>query len=384
MKTSNEATPKRISVKLLQSPWLELIVLCTSVLLSYIALLMISKGAEVPPGGMALSNITWILIGFFVLSFAIAIVAVLAGIGGGVIYTPIMLAFTPVNSLIVRATGLVVAMFSGIVSSGPFMKTGIANLKLSIFSVLGYGLGGFIGAQGAIYIAKNMGASGEGIIRMILAIIVLLLGLYFLFGGKKSEWPVIKKVDRFSQWLGLRQPYFEQSLNTIVDYQVTRAGWGLVCLFCIGLVSGFFGMGAGWAIVPGLNFVLGVPLKVAAATSGVIIGMGDCITIWPYVLVGAIIPLFAAPWLIGQVLGGIVGAHVLIKAKSKAIRYILIGIMFFTSFGLVANALTKLGMISEVSGIVYVIVLSIVLALTILAIIDKLPKFGNGGKNLGK
>jgi uncharacterized membrane protein YfcA len=345
---------------------------------------MISKGAEIAPGGMALSNITWLLIGFFVLSFAIAIIAVLAGIGGGVIYTPIMLAFTPINSLIIRATGLVVAMFSGIVSSGPFMKTGIANLKISIVSTLGYGLGGFAGAQGAIYVAKNMGASGEGIIRIILAAIVLLLGFYFLAGGRKMEWPEIKKVDRFSQWLDLRQPYLEQSMNTLIDYQVTRIGWGILCMFGVGLISGFFGMGAGWAIVPGLNLITGIPLKVAAASSGVIIGMGDCITIWPYMLIGAIIPLFAAPWLVGQILGGIIGAQVLVKAKAKAIRYILIGIMFYTSFGLVANALTKLGVISEVSGIIYVFTLIIVLALVILAILDKLPRFGNRGNNHGR
>jgi len=382
MNAVEETTEKR-KFKLFQSPWLEFSVPCLFVVLSYVAMLMIAKGAEVPPGGMAMSNITWLLIGFFVLSFAIAVIAVLAGIGGGVIYTPIMLAFTPVDSLIVRATGLVVAMFSGTVSSGIFMKTGIANMKLSIFATIGYGLGGFVGAQGAIYVANNMGDSGEGAIRMVLAIIVLLLGVYFVLGGQKSEWPVVKKVDRLSQRLGLRQPYFEESTNTIVDYQVTRVGWGILCMFGIGLISGFFGMGAGWAIVPGLNLITGIPLKVAAASSGVIIGMGDCITIWPYVLVGAIIPLFAAPWLVGQVLGGILGAHVLIKAKSKAIRYILIGIMFYTSFGLIANALIKLGVIGNVSGFVYIAVLFVILALTVLAIIDKLPKFGKGGNRIG-
>ncbi|MBN1644265.1 MAG: sulfite exporter TauE/SafE family protein [Dehalococcoidales bacterium] len=377
MSGTGETTAKR-KFKLFQSPWLELSVLCLSVVLSYAALLMISKGAEIPPGGMAMSNITWLLIGFFVLSFAIAVIAVLAGIGGGVIYSPLMLAFTPVDSLIIRATGLVVAMFSGIVSSGLFMKTGIANFKVSIFSTLGYGLGGFVGAQGAIYVARNMGASGEGAIRIILACIVLLLVVYFILGGRKMEWPVVKRVDRFSRWLGLRQPYYEQSTNEVVDYQVTRAGWGLFCVFCIGLVSGFFGMGAGWAIVPGLNLVMGIPLKVAAASSGVIIGMGDCITLWPYLLIGAIIPLFVAPWLVGQILGGILGAHVLIKAKSKAIRYILIGIMFYTSFGLFANAFIKIGLIANVSGAVYLIVLGIVLVLTILAITEKLPRLRKG------
>jgi hypothetical protein len=226
-----------------------------------------------------------------------------------------------------------------------------------------------------------MGATGEGIIRMILAAIVLLLGAYFFSGGRKMEWPRVARVDRFSRWLGLTQPYYEQSTGTVASYQVTRVGWGMLCMMGIGLISGFFGMGAGWAIVPGLNLIMGVPLKVAAASSGVIIGMGDCITVWPYILVGAIIPLFAAPWLVGQVLGGIVGAEVLIRASAKAIRYILIGIMFYTSFGLVADALTKLGYISRVSGAVYIVVLLVVMTATALAILDKLPKPKAGGES---
>jgi uncharacterized protein len=368
----------------MQSPWLELTTLGTTIILSFIALHLISIGAEVPPGGMALSNISWLIMGFFILSFAIAVIAVLAGIGGGVIYTPIMLAFTPVNSLIVRATGLIVAMCGGIVSSGLLLKTGIANLKLSIFSTLGYGLGGFAGAQGAIFIAKNMGASGEGVIRIVLAAIVIIISLYFIFSGKKMEWPVVKQVDNFTRWLGLTQPYYERSTSTRIDYKVTRAGWVIICLFGIGLISGFFGMGAGWAIVPAMNLLTGLPLKVAAASSHVIIGMGDGITIWPYVLVGAIIPLFVAPWLVGQVLGGIVGSHVLVHARAKAVRYILIGIMFYTSFGLVADALIKLGLITRVSGTIYVGVLVIVLLITILAIINKLPRLAKGGKNPGE
>ena len=50
-----------------------------------------------------------IVVGSFVLSLIIAIVAVLGGVGGGVIFTPVMLGFTSVDTLLVRSTGLVVA-----------------------------------------------------------------------------------------------------------------------------------------------------------------------------------------------------------------------------------------------------------------------------------
>jgi uncharacterized protein len=360
--------------RMLKSPWLELGILALSVILSYIALSLISISAAVPEGGMSLTNIVRLMLGFFILSFAIAIIAVLAGIGGGVIYTPLMLAFTPVNSLIIRATGLIVAMFNGLVSSGPFMKSGVGNLKLSIICTLGYGIGGFAGAQGAIWVAGRMGLTGEGLIRVVLGLIVMALGLYFLFGSKKTEWPGVKKVDRFTSRLKIPHPYYERSIDKIVSYSVKNLPVGVVAMIGIGLISGFFGMGAGWAVVPALNIIVGAPLKVAASCSHIIIGMGDCISVWPYILAGAIIPLFAAPWLVGQVLGGMVGAQVLIRARSQAIRYILIGIMIYTSFGLITDGLAKMKYINTVPSVISIIVLAVMLLVVVLAIIGKLPK----------
>jgi uncharacterized protein len=341
----------------LKSPWLELFVLTGVVVVSFTAVTLITKGAETPSGGMALSSISLIVFGFFLLSFAIAVISVMAGIGGGVIFTPIMLAFTPVNSLIVRGTGLIVAMFSGLISSGPFCKRGLGNLKLAMILCLGYGTGSFAGAQFAVWASANLGAGGEGWVRLSLGLIVLALSGYFFVGGVKIEWPTVDRVDRFTKWLGLELPFYEESLGKVVDYKLTRAGWGILTMIGVGLISGFFGMGAGWAIVPVMNLLVGAPLKVAAACSGILIGLGDCISVWPYIFAGAVIPLFCALWLVGQVLGGILGAEVLIRIRSSSIRLIMIGILAYSSFGLITKGLTTLGYLPAVSGIVQVIVL---------------------------
>jgi uncharacterized membrane protein YfcA len=108
------------------------------VTLSYIALVFISKGVETPPGGMSPNNVALFMFGFFLLSFAIAVIAVVAGIGGGVLFTPLMLAFTPIDSLMIRGTGLIIAMFSGLISTGPFLKSGFGNLKLAGYCCIGF------------------------------------------------------------------------------------------------------------------------------------------------------------------------------------------------------------------------------------------------------
>lgn len=221
---------------------------------------------------------------------------------------------------------------------------------------------------------KQLGITGEGVIRIILGVIVLLLAFYFLWGGVKIEWPEVKRVDHFTQWLRITQPYYEESLGKVIDYRATRAGFGLVAMCGVGVISGFFGLGAGWAIVPVMNLIMAIPLKVAAACSGILIGMGDCIGVWPYLLAGAIFPLFVAPWLVGQVLGGLIGAHVLIKVKVKFVRFILIGMMSFSSFGLITRGLKTLGYIPAIPGAVYIAVLLIIMAGIVLALMNKFPK----------
>jgi uncharacterized membrane protein YfcA len=375
---------KKITKKaLLRSPWLEVMVMCAVVLLSFLALMLITKGAETPQGGLSLSNISLLVFGFFLLSFAIAIIAVMAGIGGGVLFTPIMLAFTPVNSLIVRATGLIVAMFSGLISSGPLARKGLGNLKLAMVCCLGYGSGSFAGAQLAVRASRYLGLAGEGLVRISLGLIVLALAVYFLLGGIRVEWPRVDHEDRFTRWLALSQPYYEESTGQIVDHQLTRVGWGILAMVGVGLISGFFGLGAGWAIVPVMNLVMAAPLKVAAACSGILIGMGDCISVWPYIFAGAVIPLFAALWLVGQVIGGIVGAHVLIHIKSGSIRLILIGIMLYSSYGLVTKGLVTLGAISEVSGWLQIAVLLLILSGVVAALFGKLPIPAPGSRDSG-
>lgn len=348
----------------LESPWPEALLMVAVLIACYIALAFVSFGAETPPGGMTGGRIFMCLFGFFFLSFVIALVAVVAGIGGGVLFTPILLAFTSLDSIIVRATGLVVAMFSGLISTGPFMKGGLANLRICVFCAAAYGVGAFSGAQGALYVAKYLGATGEGLVRLALGGLLIALAFFFIVGGKKIEWPEVKKIDGFTKKLKLGLPYFEQSLGKVMHYPLTRSWQTLIAIVGVGMLSGFFGLGAGWAIVPVQNLIMCVPLKVAAANSGVLLGMGDCIAVWPYLLMGAIIPLFAAPWLVGQVLGGLVGAQILMKIKAGFVRLILIGIMFFTSFGLVCKGLNLLGVIGKVpvvlNGVVFLGIMIIV------------------------
>ena len=296
------------------------------------------SGTEVLSPGAA-----WSIIAIsFLLSIAIAIVAVLGGVGGGVVFTPLMLGFTSMDTLLIRSTGLVVAMFSGLVSSGPFMRKGLADIRVVFFCATPITVGGYLGAQSAIYLAEHMGNAGDALVRLLLGAVLVFIAIMFIIGGANTEYPVPTRIDRLSEWLHLKSSYHEESLNKTVHYHAVRPILGLVLFLLVGFTGGFFGLGGGWAVVPVLNLVMAVPLKVAAASSGVLLAMGNAAAIWPYIVGGSLIAVFAAPWMIGQVIGGILGAHILASINAAFVRNILIAILVLTSIKLIARGVEGL------------------------------------------
>jgi len=318
----------------------ELFILVGLIIIAY-AIMGISSQLQ---GNEILSaNQMWLIVVVsFLFSTLIAIVAVVAGIGGGVLFTPVMLAFTSIDTLLIRATGLVVAMFSGLISTGPFMRQGLSEVKIVFYCSIPIVVGATAGAFSAIKMAAVMGAAGDAVVRLALGGILVFIATMFILGGSKTEYPEPKKIDPLSKKLGLRSAYWEDSLGKVVEYQATHSVLGFVLFFVVGFTGGFFGLGGGWAVVPVLNLVMAVPLKVSAACSGVLLAMGNAAAIWPYIMTGALIAVMAIPWMLGQVVGGILGAYILVAVKAGFVRNILIVILFLTSFKLISRGIEGL------------------------------------------
>jgi uncharacterized membrane protein YfcA len=104
---------------------------------------------------------------------------------------------------------------------------------------------------------------------------------------------------------------------------------GLALFIFIGVLAGMFGLGAGWANVPVLNLVMGVPLKISVATSKFLLSITDTSAAWIYMNNGCVIPLMAVPSILGLMFGSLAGVRLLALAKPKFIRYMVIGVLLF-------------------------------------------------------
>jgi hypothetical protein len=114
-----------------------------------------------------------------------------------------------------------------------------------------------------------------------------------------------------------------------VQWRTHRTPLGLALFLLIGILAGMFGLGAGWANVPALNLVMGAPLKVAAGSSSFVLSLVDSSAAWVYLNNGAVLPVIAAPSVVGMMLGAKIGARLLVVLKASLIRKLVIGMLLF-------------------------------------------------------
>lgn len=257
----------------------------------------------------------WPLI-LLVVTFFLGIVAVLGGVGGGVLFVPIVGGFFPFHMDFVRGAGLLVAL-AGALAAGPgLLRSGLANLRLALPLALVASASAIVGAMMGLALPTH-------IIQITLGI--LILGITALmWSAKKSEFPEVPKADPLSTALRIHGIYHEPYSGKDIDWKVHRTPIGLMLFIGIGIMAGMFGLGAGWANVPVLNLLMGAPLKVSVATSKFMLSIVDTSAAWVYLNQGAVIAMITVPSIIGIMLGSMVGVALLKKVNASVVRKVVI------------------------------------------------------------
>ena len=270
----------------------------------------------------------WPLILLF-FCFILGIIAVLAGVGGGVLYVPLVSGFFPFHLDFVRGAGLMVAL-AGALAAGPgLLKRNLASLRLALPVALIASACAIVGAMIGLALPTNVVQVALGSTILFIAILIL--------KSKNVAVPEVKNPDALGIALGMNGVYFDASSGKEYAWKTHRTLPGLLMFIVIGVMAGMFGLGAGWANVPVLNLMMGVPLKVAVGTSKFLLSITDTSAAWVYLNQGCVIPLMAIPSIVGLMFGSFVGVRLLAKAKPKFIRYMVIGVLLFSG----AKALLK-------------------------------------------
>ena len=269
----------------------------------------------------------------FLVTFLIGIAAVLAGVGGGVLFVPVVAGLFPFHLDFVRSTGLLLAL-AGALAAGPsLLMSGMASLRLALPFALVGSVFSIVGALLSFQVPANV---MQAMLGIAIALIVLLM-----WRSGSTESSAGAGSDRIAASLGLAGAYFDSVSGRDVDWRVRHTIGGFAAFAVIGLVGGMFGLGAGWANVPALNLLLGVPLKGAVATSSIVMSIVNTSAAWIYIERDAVLPMIVTPSLVGVMLGARIGARLLPRVPAPVLRRIVIVILLLagsrallTGFGL--------------------------------------------------
>ncbi|MFZ5776233.1 MAG: sulfite exporter TauE/SafE family protein [Thermodesulfobacteriota bacterium] len=272
-----------------------------------------------------------------VVTFVMGIIAVLGGVGGGVLFVPIISGFFPFHLDFVRGAGLLVAL-SGALAAGPgLLKANLASLRLAIPVALIAATMAIVGAMVGLALPTHIVQLALG--GTILGIVVIMLT------AKKSAVPDVPAADNLSSALRICGIYHDPAMNQDINWKIHRTIPGLLTFIIIGFMAGMFGLGAGWANVPVLNLMMGAPLKISVATSKFLLSITDTSAAWIYMNKGCVIPMMVVPSLIGIMLGSFVGVRLLKVAKPTFIRWMVIAILLFAGGKALHKGLSAMGIL---------------------------------------
>lgn len=274
----------------------------------------------------------------FLVSLVIGFVASLSGVGGGVLFTPLVLAFSNLDVDIVRAAGIALAMTTSAFTGRRYIP--LLKIEIIIFVAAFMSLGTVAGAYVGISLVRSFGALGEAVVRISLGLLLFFVVFVMIrvklkeaYGSSRSVWG-----DR----LGLVFEYVEEERGEVRRFVPRRLDLSALALFAVGFIGGAYGLGGGWALVPVLNLVMGLPLRLAVMASGSSFALGNASGFWIYIHSGAAHPTIIAPTALGVAVGSIYGSKIATRLKTKTIRTVVILVMIISAIQLILRGVSTL------------------------------------------
>jgi len=285
------------------------------------ALLVLALACSAPAcaaGGAVAPWWVW-PIALFAVTFVLGIVAVVAGIGGGVLFVPIVGGFFPFHLDFVRGAALLLAL-SGTLAAGPLLlRGGMANLRLVMPLALAGSAASFVGAVVGL-------AAPVQLLQTALGVTVISVAL-LIWGSRAIDHLGVAESDALGRMLRLKGEFEDPAAGVRIDWRTHRTLFGLAAFAAIGFFGGVFGLGAGFANVPALNLLMGAPLKIAVGSSGLVISVINTSAAWVYINSGAVLPLLVVPSILGVMLGSRIGARLLRTTPATTVRRLVIAVM---------------------------------------------------------
>lgn len=211
------------------------------------------------------------------------------GIGGGLVITPVLTLGlgVPIHQAIAASLCCVIATSSG--AAARYVEQRLSDIRLGM----------------TLELATTLGAISGSVIAGLLSreALAVLFAALLIYAGST----MVRRTFRKDA----------QEPSETAAYTVKRLPAGLAGSAGAGIISGMLGVGGGVVKVPVMYLVMGVPFKVATATSNFMIGVTAAASAFIYYARGDVQAVITAPTAVGVFLGSSLGAHLMRRTPSR-------------------------------------------------------------------
>ena len=274
----------------------------------------------------------------------------LLGLGGGLLIVPLL---TIVFGLPLReavGVSLVCVIVTSSASAGVYLQRRQANLRLGMVLELFTGIGAVLGGAIAFLVDERLLA---GLFTAILA--------YMAFSMLRAARPAAPAPtpDEASRATDEAVDLAPERAHPIdlepdedartVDPDAASLGLRTAALARLpvaglasvgaGVASALLGIGGGLIKVPLMHLVLGVPLRIATATSNLMVGITASTSAIVYLLRGGIDAYAAGPTAVGVFIGASIGSRLGHRVNLSYLRLLFVAVLLYTAYEMARRAL---------------------------------------------
>src|SRR3954462_9302132 len=244
----------------------------------------------------------------------------LLGLGGGVFLVPFLNAWFGLDFKTAAAISLVTVIATSSAVSAGTTGRGLINLRLGMLLEVASAAGGIAAAATMAHVSDIALERGFAVVTALIAVLML---------SRLERRNVILDASVDPGMLGGR--YYDDESAAEVVYRVRRLPAALGISFAAGNVSAAFGIGGGILKVPALNAWCGVPMRAAAATSSLMIGVTAVASVPIQYAHGYVNPPLAGAAVLGVLVGSRGGLWFGARARSKWLKLLMAVVLMLVS-----------------------------------------------------
>lgn len=270
----------------------------------------------------------------------------LLGLGGGILIVPLLtIGFgLPVREA-VGVSLICVIMTSG-ASAAVFLERDVANLRLGMVLELFTATGAVLGGAVAFLIDERYLAG-------LLALVMLYVAATMLRSarGAAATADIAAPADAADLAAPTDPPSGATGTEAATDpqtfverlskpgYRIRRLRLAAAGSVVAGILSALLGIGGGIIKVPIMHLIMGVPLRVATATSNLMIGITASTSAIVYLLRGGIDPYAAGPTAVGVFIGATIGSRAAHRVDLRVLRLMFVAVLVYSAYEMSRRAL---------------------------------------------